>query len=153
MLDGLVDDFLDFGTAWGNLSRSRPCSKRLPRGSEEFPRCALTPSRERAAQRRSSLSLQPTFKTFKRNVQKSSHHTWIKGSRTSMRRGYLKYVPSALFFLNALPVLMLAPGFGGVLETSWGRLGASRRCLWGVLGRLWGALGVSWDVLKRSKTH
>ena len=28
-----------------------------------------------------------------------------------MRRGYLKYVPSALFFLNALPVLMLATGF------------------------------------------
>ena len=28
-----------------------------------------------------------------------------------MRRGDSKYVPSALFFLNALPVLMLATGF------------------------------------------
>ena len=51
-------------------------------------------------------------------------------------------------------------GFGGVLETSWGcigaswgRLGASWRCLWGVLGRLWGVLGVSSDVVKGSKTH
>ena len=41
----------------GAVSRSRSCSEGLPRVPEKFPRCALTPSRERAAQRRSSLSL------------------------------------------------------------------------------------------------
>ena len=67
MLDDLVDNFIDFGTALGDVSWSRACSEGLPRGSEELPRCALTPSRERAAQRRSSLSLQPTFKAFKKD--------------------------------------------------------------------------------------
>ena len=41
----------------GAISKSRSCSEGLPRVPKKFPRCALTPSRERAAQRRSSLSV------------------------------------------------------------------------------------------------